>query len=576
MPDTATTTFTPDQIKSAVLGNGGPGNDAVMNPVLKSLEKNFNTYMPGENWAMNQNNFRTNYGHYLNGVSNPFTQNATNKALFDATSAQLQGQTPTIDQSLVTPHQGQPVVQGGYDPSQLQQAGQQGGLPSDYQINTPQNLAAAQVAGAPPQDSGAARGAIQSYAPSSPVFYKPPTPVPGYDPQTVFDASGKALSSEQYLAAGGKPDYSNVQAGSPPQQAGMGGSLGGPGGVGSGGTGVNTLTESPLVNSQLAISPGYQQLLADYANYNSIATQGQSMSQTYQNLTTQLGIPAMNTQLLNWKNIIDGSEQDVRTEVTKAGGFATDSQVLALTSSRNKQLVQNYNNLLQTKTQAMETLKTMTDLAAQDRTFALNAIDKKLQLDQQMMDYQQKMQTNAQVSYQKIIDTVGYKGLAQMTNNDPYYRSLVERSLGLHPGGLAQLASIGTAEDQSKYPEVTKEWVNVLASQGISTTGKSITQLGTEAKQKGLQGLNDYMTMDANRKATKVSNTTINQAASHEQTQIDDFHKSAASYVADMDTQKMTWGAAWSALHAQFPQASTELIDSTLQASKYRNKDHGG
>lgn len=47
-------------------------------------------------------------------------------------------------------------------------------------------------------------------------FYLPPTPTPGYAPQTIFDQNGKALDYNAYIAAGGKPDFSNVIKGPVP------------------------------------------------------------------------------------------------------------------------------------------------------------------------------------------------------------------------------------------------------------------------------------------------------------------------------------------------------------------------
>lgn len=44
------------------------------------------------------------------------------------------------------------------------------------------------------------------------TFYKPKTPVEGYDPQTVFNEQGQPLSNEQYMQQGGTADYSNVQS----------------------------------------------------------------------------------------------------------------------------------------------------------------------------------------------------------------------------------------------------------------------------------------------------------------------------------------------------------------------------
>ena len=70
------------------------------------------------------------------------------------------------------------------------------------------------------------------------------------------------------------------------------------------------------------------------------------------------------------KNIIEGSEDDIRMEITKAGGFATDSQVLALTNARNKQLIKNYNTLLDTRNSKEKYLQTAIGLEQQDRQAA--------------------------------------------------------------------------------------------------------------------------------------------------------------------------------------------------------------
>lgn len=276
----------------------------------------------------------------------------------------------------------------------------------------------------PPQDSGEARSAIAEYLPQGgPSFYKPETPVEGYDPQTIFNAQGQAVSYDQFIAQGGKPDFSNVQKGSPTTLA--------QGAIGT----------SPFVDQQLMQDPGYQQLLADRAEFTAIQNQQQSLTETYAKMTKKLGIETLNTELMNMKNIIEGTEDDIRSEVTKAGGFATDSQVLALTGARNKQLIKNYNNLLETKQMAMETLNTMMGLAVQDRQFAMQSMMQKMQIDSQIIEYQDRMKQNAVNAYQKIIDQVGYAGLNEMTGGNPYYTSLVEKTLGLGAGGLSRLAN---------------------------------------------------------------------------------------------------------------------------------------
>lgn len=297
-----------------------------------------------------------------------------------------------------------------------------------------QALAAAQASGAAPQDGGAARSALQQFMPTDgATFYKP-------DPnkEQVYDATGKPLSYDEYIKAGGKPDFSNVRQGLPDT------------------TGVDQI---------LAQDKGYQQLLKDQAEYNSVVNQGKTLTQTYSDLTKELGIPALNTQLMNMKNVIDGTENDIRAEVTKAGGFATESQVQALTSARNKVLIQNYNNLLNVKSQAMDTLNTMMGLAEKDKSLAQQSILQKMQIDQQLYEYQQKMATNAANQFENIVSKVGYAGLYQMTGGNPFYVNLVEKSLGLPTGSLARMgtASTNVVKSETKNLGTTKNpnWVHI-------------------------------------------------------------------------------------------------------------------
>lgn len=230
-----------------------------------------------------------------------------------------------------------------------------------------------------------------------------------------------------------------------------------------------------MINQQLQADPGYQQLLADRAEYNNVVNQSKSLVDTYKEMTAQAGLPALNTELMNMKNIIDGTEDDIRNEVTKAGGFATDSQVMALAGARNKQLIKNYNNLLETKNQATENINTMMGLASQDRENALTSTLQKLQIDQQIADYATKMQNNAKDTYQSILNQVGYAGLAQMTQGNPYYTSLVENTLGLGQGGLAQLASYAPSVSE-------KEKLSLELQKGQLELQKS--ELKTDALQR--------------------------------------------------------------------------------------------
>ena len=176
-------------------------------------------------------------------------------------------------------------------------------------------------------------------------------------------------------------------------------------------------------------------------DYLSPQTQQKSLKQEYESLMQAQGIQGLNTELMNMKNVIEGAEDDIRGEITKAGGFATESQVLALTNARNKTLIKNYNNLLQTKQQAEDYIKTVMGLEETDRSLAQDKLDKQLNLSIQLVDMQQKMKQNAQSTLNNVVSQVGYAGLAQMAQGNPYYTGLIEQTLGLGQGGLAKLAA---------------------------------------------------------------------------------------------------------------------------------------
>lgn len=229
------------------------------------------------------------------------------------------------------------------------------------------------------------------------------------------------------------------------------------------------------VEQQLNNDPHFQQLLQDQKDYLDTQNQQQSLTDEYTKLTTDAGIPALNTQLINMKSVMDGTEDDIRNEITKAGGFATNSQVMALTAARNKTMITNYNNLLQTRDNAVSQINTMIGLAKEDRANATQIAGEKLNFDKQVYDYEQKMNDNAKSAYQNIINTpgYGYKGLYDSTGGDPNLISQVENSLGIPSGSLAQMANVP--------PDIKTQVVKLDNGSSVlinSQTGQTVRNLG--------------------------------------------------------------------------------------------------
>lgn len=190
--------------------------------------------------------------------------------------------------------------------------------------------------------------------------------------------------------------------------------------------------DSTKADQVIADDKAHAQYLADYTAGQQSPSQAETLTQHYSEMVNNLGIPAINTQLINMKNVIDGSEQDIRNEITKAGGLATESQVLAMTAARNKTMIQNYNNLLQTRDDMYKQVDTMIGLDEKDRDYAKQQIDDKLGFDQKQIEFADKALTNAQDSLNNSGKLYGWDAIlkAALATGDPHAVARINSTMG--------------------------------------------------------------------------------------------------------------------------------------------------
>lgn len=312
----------------------------------------------------------------------------------------------------------------------------------------------------PPQTAGDAASAINQFnsiATQTPSFYKP-------DPNNaqVFNAKGEPVSYEQFIAQGGKADFSNVTAGNAPAAQG-----------------------TPLngIEQQLAADPGYQQLLKSYGEFNSIVEKSKTLTETYDEIVKKSGLEAINMELVNMKSVIEGTEDDIRNEVKAAAGFATDSQVMALAQARNKTLIKSYNKLVDQQAMIKDQVNTMINLAGQDRQFAMQTITQKLQIDQQILDYRDKFSRNAREGYQNYINAVGYSGMYTALMNDPKSLAMAEKTMGLPSGTIYQGAQKELKAQQEKKKQQDFENSIQLAQLNVSRGNLAVAQQNAETNR---------------------------------------------------------------------------------------------
>lgn len=210
-----------------------------------------------------------------------------------------------------------------------------------------------------------------------------------------------------------------------------------------------------LTNS---MGPIMQSLTQVLNNINNPALTATSLQQEYNDLREKAGLPEMNAQLMNMQRIMNGTADDIRDEVTKAGGFATESQIQGLAAARNKTIMKQYNSLSTQYDAAQQNVQQMTQFAQQDiansmsrQQLSATVTGSLASIQNQMLQMGMTMQNNARSAAQYNVTQMGYQGLAASMQGNPQMLNNYENLLGLAPGSLsdpAALAQMDTYKNQ--------------------------------------------------------------------------------------------------------------------------------
>lgn len=215
----------------------------------------------------------------------------------------------------------------------------------------------------------------------------------------------------------------------------------------------------PIFNSLTAsMAPILQSLTQVISDINNPTLTGQSLQSEYNTLAQQNNLPQLQSELLNYQNIMNGTTQDIRDEITSAGGVATESQVQAMSASRNTVLLKQYNALSSQYTAAQTNVSNMMQYASTDQQTALQkeqitaSITNQIAgVESQMQSMALNMQQNAVSAAQYNISQTGYTAFAQTLQGNPQMQGYYENLLNLAPGTLSNpqaLSSLDTYKQQ--------------------------------------------------------------------------------------------------------------------------------
>ena len=267
---------------------------------------------------------------------------------------------------------------------------------------------------------------------------------------------------------------------------------------------INQPEPPSILGGVQEVDPAFDGIFKMFDDYFSPQKQRTSLVEEYQKLSKSLGLDELNAELIDAKRIIEGTEDDIRAEVTATGGMATDSQVLALANARNKTLIKNYNTLLDTRNAATEQLQTMMQLSITDRESAQKEFDTKMNFAFKVQEFTERARTNATTQFKYLIDN----GFGSALLSDPYQTRLAEKTLGLPQGGLSKMMA---KQEQERMVELQEQGLDLDIKRqqlyNLQLTGRKVErELGgtTGDVQNLIKAETDIQDVDALAKSSAI------------------------------------------------------------------------
>lgn len=337
-------------------------------------------------------------------------------------------------------------------------------IPSQYTVNKGDTLSAIAA------KNGTNVQAIQSANPSiknpSKIAVGAKISLPGAPTGTNGDTTANKYQNSVLSKVATVPDQSNTAA------------------VRNAAAGVTT----PANTVEAAPTPVVQQSMQTMSNFYDPANLNQMINQAYNKQQQDLGIESgLDTQLMNVENIINGTGTDIRNEVAKAGGFISESQVAALTATRNVATI-NEANMLQ---QEIAHIQGDQSNAAQNQSYYQSILDKQ----QTNTD---KMVTHTTSVFNSLVTKGGMAyALNIMSNGDPTAVSGIARTIGIDPSFANDPAKVAAADAASyKMQQLGLAQQHIYISEKNSNiaaakTAAYINYMGASTSLKVIQGTGD-------------------------------------------------------------------------------------
>lgn len=272
-------------------------------------------------------------------------------------------------------------------------------------------------------------------------------------------------------------------------------------GVQQGLRGIPEQEDTSAIDTFVAGVPQIGQLMQGITELLNPQNQTTTLLQDYQALYKESGLDKINQEIIDADTIINGTEDDIRNEVQAAGGFATDSQVQAMSIARNKSLLKRYNQLVQMRTDATNQLNTLTQLNAQDKQMAQQRLNTQISAMFQLGNFAMQAQNNVREQYNSLLKNIGADGLYATYSKDPRQLGMIEQIIG---GSRGWLQGAATQAIQQRARDEQMEALDIRAKE--ASIANIYSQMAERDAKKQLESLEKQKALDSQNR--KLNETT--------------------------------------------------------------------
>lgn len=231
-------------------------------------------------------------------------------------------------------------------------------------------------------------------------------------------------------------------------------------------------TSSPAVDNFFSSNESITQQAQQLQDYLSPPqTTAQLQTELGQLNADQASLAGLNTQYMNIQNVMAGSEDDIRAEIQSAGGMATNSQVMALSTARNKVLLQQSKTIQESIANQKNIIANDTSLYNQDKTLAQQQYTDRSNAVKMVEANQKNIDTAQKSGAALLLKTMGAAGVYASLNSDPAAVANFEQAIGWNPGDLQAAATsnqAGTVTTYQTNPDGTVSKITTKNGQPVS------------------------------------------------------------------------------------------------------------